>query len=196
MFLSIGMLKQKYFLADIFILSAEKQPIKLSWRKIECLRDCVRLPNGVENDEYYVLEYPDWVNVIAITAEGKFLMERQYRHGLQWTGYEICAGVCEKGEEPLESAKRELYEETGYAGGEWKHFMTLSANTSTMNNVCHCFLAEGVKRISTQHLEPTEDISIHLLSTDEVRALLLNDEIRQALMAAPLWKLFAERKLL
>ena len=58
-------------------------------------RDCVRLPNGVENDEYYVLEYPDWVNVIAITAEGKFLMERQYRHGLQWTGYEICAGVCE-----------------------------------------------------------------------------------------------------
>ena len=38
MFLSIGMLKQKYFLADIFILSAEKQPIKLSWRKIECLR--------------------------------------------------------------------------------------------------------------------------------------------------------------
>ena len=59
-------------------------------------RDCVRLPNGVENDEYYVLEYPDWVNVIAITAEGKFLMERQYRHGLQWTGYEICAGVCER----------------------------------------------------------------------------------------------------
>ena len=39
MFLSIGMLKQKYFLADIFILSAEKQPIKLSWRKIECLLD-------------------------------------------------------------------------------------------------------------------------------------------------------------
>lgn len=38
MFLSIGMLKQKYFLADIFILSAEKQPIKLSWRKIECLQ--------------------------------------------------------------------------------------------------------------------------------------------------------------
>lgn len=69
-------------------------------------------------------------------------------------------------------------------------------NMYTMNNVCHCFLAEGVERISTQHLEPTEDISIHLLSTDEVRALLLNDEIRQALMAAPLWKLFAERKLL
>ena len=75
-------------------------------------RDHVRLPNGAENKEYYVLEYPDWVNVIAITAEGKFIMERQYRHGLQWTGYEICAGVCEKGETPLQSAQRELYEET------------------------------------------------------------------------------------
>ena len=49
MFLSIGMLKQNYFLADIFILSAEKQPIKLSWRKIECLhtiRDVIRFHNS------------------------------------------------------------------------------------------------------------------------------------------------------
>ena len=74
-------------------------------------RDHIRMPNGVENKEYYVLEYPDWVNVIAITRDGKFLMERQYRHGLQWTGYEICAGVCDAGETPLESARRELYEE-------------------------------------------------------------------------------------
>ena len=73
-------------------------------------RDCVRLPDGVVNDEYYVLEYPDWVNVIAITTEGKFLMERQYRHGLQWTGYEICAGVCEKGRWslPKESCTKKL----------------------------------------------------------------------------------------
>ena len=50
MFLSIGMLKQKYFLADIFILSAEKQPIKLSWRKIECLR----LPEPSLTDKFKV----------------------------------------------------------------------------------------------------------------------------------------------
>ena len=86
-------------------------------------RDKVRLPNGVENDEYYVLEYPDWVNVIALTEDGKFIMERQYRHGLQWTGYEICAGVCEEGETPLESAQRELDEETGFGGGVWAHLI-------------------------------------------------------------------------
>ena len=104
--------------------------IKRPW--LTARRDRVRLPNGAINDEYYVLEYPDWVNVIAITKEGDFLMERQYRHGLQWTGYELCAGVCEAGEDPLESARRELYEETGYAGGEWVKHMTISANTSTI----------------------------------------------------------------
>lgn len=101
-------------------------------------KDKVRLPSGVVMDEYYVLEYPEWVNVIAITTEGKFLMERQYRHGLQWIGYEICAGVCEKGETPLEAAKRELLEETGFGGGEWTPHMTISSNTSTVTNLTHC----------------------------------------------------------
>ena len=61
-------------------------------------RDRVKLPTGVEIPEYYILEYPDWVNVIAITKEGKFVLVRQYRHGIKETRYEICAGVCETGE--------------------------------------------------------------------------------------------------
>ena len=71
-------------------------------------RDRVKLPTGVEIPEYYILEYPDWVNVIAITKEGKFVLVRQYRHGIKETRYEICAGVCETGEEPLLSAQREV----------------------------------------------------------------------------------------
>ncbi len=74
--------------------------------------------------------------------------------------------------------------------------MTISANTSTMNNLCHCFVATDVEPVSTQHLEPTEDISIHLMTKEEVRSLLTGDQIRQALMAAPLWKYFAENHLL
>lgn len=154
-------------------------------------RDHVKLPTGAEISEYYVLEYPDWVNVIAITREGKFVLIRQYRHALGETRYEICAGVCEKGEEPLESARRELYEETGYGRGEWSKLMTISANASTMTNLTHCFLAINVEPISTQHLEATEDLTVHLMSAEEVKQLLLNDEVKQSLMAAPLWKYFA-----
>ena len=158
--------------------------------------DKVRLPDGRINPEFYVLEYPDWVNIIAITENGEFVMERQYRHGLDKTCYEIAAGVVENGETPLEAARRELEEETGYGGGEWKELMLISGNPSTTSNLTHCFLAEGVRKVSAQHLDSTEDLSVCLLSLDQVRQLLVHDKIRQALMAAPLWKYFAEKGLL
>ncbi|WP_304477212.1 NUDIX hydrolase, partial [uncultured Muribaculum sp.] len=71
-------------------------------------RDKVLLPTGAINPEFYVLEYPDWVNVIAITDDGQFVMERQYRHGLGETCIELCAGVMEEGETPEQAARREL----------------------------------------------------------------------------------------
>ena len=83
-------------------------------------RDVVRLPNGTEIPEFYVLEYPDWVNIIAVTADGEFVMIRQYRHGIDQTRYELVAGCVDPGEDPLTAAKRELYEETGFGGGEWR----------------------------------------------------------------------------
>ena len=172
------------------ILSTEYL-IRRPW--LTARRDHVKLPTGVENPEFYVLEYPDWVNVIAITKEGEFVMIRQYRHGLGETRYELCAGVSEEGEDPVESARRELYEETGYGGGEWQPWMTISANPSTTNNLTYCFLAIGVELMSTQHLDETEDITVHLLTEAEVKELLVNDEIRQSLMAAPLWKYFASK---
>ena len=159
------------------------------WLRVRC--DEVRLPDGRINPEYYVLEYPDWVNVIAITEEGQFVMGRQYRYGLGCTCFEIPAGVIEPGEAPEEAAKRELEEETGYTGGEWKKLVTLSGNPSTTNNLTHCFLALGVKDEGKRHLDSTEDLVVKLLSREEVYALLVNDEIKQSLMAAPLWRYFA-----
>lgn len=135
-----------------------------------------------------MLEYPDWVNVIAITRDGQFVMERQYRHALGCTCYELPCGVMEEGETPLNAAKRELEEETGYGGGEWKKLMVLSANPGTMTNLTHCFLATGVEKIAEQHLDSTEDLEIHLLTREEVCNLLRNNKMMQSLMVAPLLK--------
>lgn len=157
-------------------------------------RDCVELPDGRQNPEFYILEYPDWVNVIAITDDGQFVMERQYRHGLGKTCFEIPAGVIEKGETPLEAAKRELMEETGYGEGEWKEIMSVSGNSSTTNNISHCFVAKDVKKIGTQHLDSTEDLEVVLLDRSQVWDLMVNDQVKQALMAAPLWRFFAENQ--
>lgn len=156
-------------------------------------RDVARLPDGRVNNEYYVLEYPDWVNVIAITKDGLMVMERQYRHGLGNTCFELPCGVIEDGETPLEAAKRELLEETGFAGGEWTPWMVLSPNPATSTNLAHSFLAVGVEKVSGQHLDATEDIEVFLLEPQFVRELLDNNKILQALMAAPLMKYLYRR---
>lgn len=108
--------------------------------------------------------------------------------GLGCTSYELPCGVIEKDEIPLEAAQRELEEETGYGGGEWKELMVLSANPGTMTNLTHCFLATGVEKKSEQYLDATEELEVHLLTREEVCHLLRNNEMMQSLMVAPLLK--------
>ncbi|MDR2980984.1 MAG: NUDIX hydrolase [Puniceicoccales bacterium] len=160
-------------------------------------RESLLLPNGNKVPEYYVLEYPTWVNTIAITKEGEFVMVRQYRRALGNVSYELCAGVCEKEDaSPMVSAQRELLEETGYGGGKWTEFSVLSANPGTHTNLTYCYLATDVEPVSSPHPEATEDLIIHLLTLDEVKRLLLNDEIKQALHSASLWKYMAINRLM
>ena len=58
-------------------------------------KDSICTDKGVNIDDFYVLEYPTWVNVVAKTEDGNYIVERQYRHGLERDAYEICAGICE-----------------------------------------------------------------------------------------------------
>lgn len=155
-------------------------------------RDRVELPDGTVHSEYYVLEYPSWINVIAITEDGKYVMVKQYRHGLGVVATELCAGVVEHGEDPMEGARRELLEETGFGGGEWELSMVISANPGSQNNYAYCYTARGVVKLSEQHLDETEDIRVVLLEREQVMEMLRADELKQALMVAPLWKHFYE----
>jgi len=142
--------------------------------------ESIELPDGRLIPDYYVFEYPDWVNVIAITKEGKFVFIDQYRHGLGETDYEIPAGVAEPDDASMLAAAQR--------GG----IADFGGDPSTQNNLTYCYLATGVERLSEQHLDATEDIRVHLFSGAEVRELLESGRIRQALMAAPLWRYAAE----
>ncbi|MBD5421815.1 MAG: NUDIX hydrolase [Bacteroides sp.] len=153
-------------------------------------KDVLQMPDGRVNPEFYVLEYPSWVNVIARDREGRFVMVRQYRHGLGAMSTELVAGVVEAGEEPEAAARRELMEEAGYGGGRWTLQAVISGNPSTTNNLTYCFLAEDVEHLGSQHLDATESIEPLLLSRDELMHLMMSDEMKQSLMLAPLWRYF------
>ncbi|MDO4496978.1 MAG: NUDIX hydrolase [Bacteroidales bacterium] len=174
------------------VLESQRLLNKGVWMNLR--QEKVQLPSGAIVPEWFVLEFPNWVNVIAITKEGNFVMEDQYRHALGQTNYELVAGVIDPGETPFEAAKRELEEETGYGGGKWELFMTLSPNPTNHTNLSYTFLATDVEKVCEQHQEATEDIHVDLFTREEVKQLLEEGEIIQALHAAPLWKYFAEKK--
>jgi len=156
--------------------------------------DRVRLPTGAEIAEYWVSEYRPWVNVVAVTADDRVVLIRQYRHGIAAVHFEIPAGTTDPEDTSLESAaRRELLEETGYSGGTWSPLMTLSANPALQNNLTYTFLAEGVTA-GTAQPEASEDIRVHLVPLGEIEALIDDGGFLQSLHAAPLLKLLLRRK--
>jgi len=149
--------------------------------------DKCQMPDGRIVPAYYVLEYPDWANAVAITEENKIIMVRQYRHAAGVVSLEIPGGVIEDGEEPVAGMKRELLEETGYAFSNFELLCKLHANPSTANNITHCYLATGGKKIQDQHLDEQEDIVVEEYTIDEVKQLLADNKITQALHCSTLF---------
>ena len=157
--------------------------------------DRVQLPTGAIIEEYWVSEYRPWVNVVAVTPDDQVLLIRQYRHGLGQVHFELPAGTGDAGETSMEdAARRELLEETGYGGGRWSPFMTLSANPALQNNLAHTFLAEDVVPTADAHPDAGEDLRLHLVAVDDLQALLDGGEVVQALHAAPLLKYVLARR--
>jgi hypothetical protein len=84
-------------------------------------RDTVRLPSGTVLDDFFVWESPHIVTVVPYTADGRFVLIRQYRHAIGLIDYQFPAGGADPGEPPEGAALREMEEETGFTGGELVH---------------------------------------------------------------------------
>jgi NUDIX domain. len=172
-------------------IESSTYPFSCPWLKVR--KDVVKLPNGTVVPDFYVLDTPDWVNVIAITSEGLFLIEEQYRHGIQRVCFELCAGMVDGGETPIEAAKRELLEETGYSGGNWIEYGMSVPNASGSTTKCFHFIAKDVVCKYIPKPEQTEDIRIHLLTEEELKRIMLDGSIAEAVMLAPLWRFFSNK---
>ncbi|MEQ8859590.1 MAG: NUDIX hydrolase [Pseudomonadales bacterium] len=137
-----------------------------------------------------VLDSVDWVNVVAIDRDGRLVMIRQFRFGVGYTTLEIPGGMVDAGETPLDAARRELREETGYAGGTWESLGAVEPNPAFHNHLCHQYLARDVERAGDQDLSGGEAIRVELMSPAAVGAAVRGGEIRHVLVLSALSRVF------
>jgi 8-oxo-dGTP pyrophosphatase MutT (NUDIX family) len=131
---------------------------------------------------------PDWVIAVAVAADGRFILERQYRHAVGRTDYELPGGCVDPGDATLEDAlRRELLEETGYTFSSVEYLCRTSANPSTHNNWAHLYLATGGVRTQEQELDHNEEIEVYLYTIDELRQLLQDNGIVQSMHVTALY---------
>ena len=107
-----------------------------------------------------IVEHPGSVAVVAIDREGRVLLVRQLREAARGTLLELPAGTIDEGEDPLETARRELHEETGYSGGTWRRLGAFWTSPGFLREYMHLFLAEDVE---PGEAEPDDDEEMELV---------------------------------
>ena len=117
---------------------------------------------------FSVIHSPDWVNVIAITRAQEVVVVRQYRHGQARLTTEIPRGMIDAGEPPIDAARRELLEETGYSAGRWLNLGVVDVNPAIQTNRCHLFAALDAELTAPQALDPNEVIAVGTIPLAEI----------------------------
>ena len=173
------------------------------WLKVA--KETCELPNGKVIDDFYTLWQPDWVLILARTAEGKWVMTEQYRHGTGKIALEFPAGIIDKGETPEQAALRELQEECGYridssttpialcapgsAQNDTVRFIgTFPVNPDRHRGVFHVVFIDGVVKSGETHFDSTEDIESLELSDEELQKKMADGTFNHPLQIAGYFK--------
>jgi len=154
--------------------------------------DRVRLANGHEIDEFHVVEGPSWAGVLSVTDDDRVVLVRQYRHGIASETLELPAGVLEPGELPLEAARRELREETGFTPRTLEPIATLATEPSRHTVRAHFFCAKGCRLTESRDPDASEDIEVVLVPRIELGKMVDSGQIVHAVHVAAI--LLAERR--
>lgn len=145
------------------------------WFKVDS--ETVELPDKRRIDDYYVWNSGDVVLTVPYTKDNKFVLVKQYKHGIKEVVIEFPAGVLEKGEDPKVGAEREFLEETGFVSKEVELIATLSDNPTKQRGRGYVFLARDSEKRFEQKLDEFEDIEILEVSRDELILMIEKGDI-------------------
>ncbi len=152
---------------------------------ITVFRDAVALPSGKIVDDFYVIQLHEYAVVIALTADNRLVMERQYRYAAGHVSLQMPAGDLEPDEDALAAAQRELLEETGYVGDDWSFLGALVVDDNRGCGKAHYFLTRNARRIEKQRLDEVEDIEVLEMTLPELNEALVGREpVSMATVAA------------
>jgi ADP-ribose pyrophosphatase len=146
--------------------------------------DTCELPNGKVIDGF-VLEYGDWATIVALTKDQKVVLVRQYRHGAQKVILELPGGTIDaKDESPMNAARRELMEETGYSSDNFIQIGCVSPNPANQTNMIYSFLALDAEKVASQNLDETEEIEVVLKPLEDVITMAKSGELLQSMQVS------------
>ncbi|HEX8638235.1 MAG TPA: NUDIX hydrolase [Pyrinomonadaceae bacterium] len=176
------------------------------WRRVESKRiaDC-RVFNVREDfcerasdnlkGTFFVLENPDWVNVIALTENEEVVLIEQYRHGAEAVTLEIPGGMVDAGEPPEAAARRELAEETGYTSENFVYLGKSSPNPALQNNRIFHFLALNCRKTVETDFDEHESIAVKVVDLTAIDELICDESITHSLVLAGFYRFEQYRKL-
>jgi len=130
--------------------------------------ESVELPDGRRIDDYYQFDMPSFACIFAETEDGRVITYRQYRHGPRRVCLVFPGGHIHDGEDPLEAAKRELLEETGYASDAWTDLGGYMVNSNQGGAVSHMFRATGCRKVAAPDSDDLEETEVLFLTRGEL----------------------------
>lgn len=152
------------------------------WLTVE--HHTVELPDGRLLPDWPWIITPAYVNVVAVTEEGRFLCFRQVKYGIEGITLGIVGGYIEAGEEPLAAAQRELREETGYESPDWVPLGSYLVDPNRGMATGHLFLARRARYVASPIADDLEEQELLLLTREEMEAALDRGDIKIMAWAA------------
>lgn len=144
----------------------------------------VELPDGRVIPDWPWVITPDYVNVVAVTEDGRWLCFRQTKYAVEGVSLAPVGGYLEPGEHPLAGAQRELYEETGYAAPDWVDLGHYVVGANRGIATANLFLARNARRVAEPDADDLEEMELLLLDRADVDAALKAGEFKVLAWAA------------